>query len=97
MMLEFVTYDPQRIQGKRREKMDRPINEFVKMLVTIFQARPHWGKNRDWVLEEAVKAGNYGTQLQEFLEVKSELDPRDVFGNKLTRRLFTGSGAVTAQ
>ncbi|MBI3556076.1 MAG: hypothetical protein HY074_07420, partial [Deltaproteobacteria bacterium] len=83
-----VTYDPQRIQGRLREKMDHDLNEFVKTLVTVFGARPHWGKNRDWVLGEAVRAGNYGNQLQEFREVKWDLDPKDMFGNKLTRSLF---------
>lgn len=86
VMLEFVIYDPQRITGALREKMDHDVNALVEDLVRLFKVRSHWGKNRDWVLEEAIKSGNFGDQLAEFAKVRNAFDPAKLFENNIVSR-----------
>ncbi|MEW6056799.1 MAG: D-arabinono-1,4-lactone oxidase [Bdellovibrionota bacterium] len=92
VVFEFVTYDPQGVSGADRTRMNQPIYELVHNLMSRFGARPHWGKNENWVLKEAVRLGNYEYKLDDFLETKTMLDPSDQFGNELTRSLFGNEG-----
>lgn len=51
-----------------------------------YQGRPHWGKINFMDYEKTVHL--YGANLQKFIDVKHKLDPRGVFSNAFTNRIF---------
>lgn len=57
----------------------------VEEIVSRFQGRPHWGKIHFKTRDEL--SASY-TRFGEFLDMRDRLDPRRVFANRYTERVF---------
>lgn len=53
-------------------------------------ARPHWGKNRNWVYD---KVSTKYPNLQKFLDVKSKFDPNGFFSSEWSDAILGISGS----
>jgi len=60
--------------------------EFEETLSINYHGRPHWGKIH--FLDQQKVANLYGVNLQKFISVKRRLDPKGVFSNAFTDRIF---------
>ena len=54
--------------------------------LSIYHGRPHWGKIH--FLDQQKVVNLYGENLQKFISVKRRLDPKGVFSNPFTDRIF---------
>lgn len=96
MFIEMPVYLPHGFTKEQRAQYDRPFEDIVKMLITNFNARPHWGKNRDWAFVLARDLKSYGQKFNEFREIVSELDPSGTFMNDWGRRVGLDSGELVS-
>lgn len=80
--LEVLTVDGNR----QREVFVREMDEKMRR---DFHGRPHWGKDlvRPWTLAET-----YGPALEEFLQIRAEMDPAQRFLNPFLRDEVFGLG-----
>ena len=81
MFIEMPVYLPTAFSPEQKAKYDHPYEEFARMLIEKFSARPHWGKNRDWLFKFAQDHDSYGVNLAEFRQTVKKLDPTGMFMN----------------
>lgn len=86
VFFEMPVFIPVGFSKERFKKYEKKYVNFAKMLMEKFDARPHWGKNRDWVFKYAKELGRY-PNLERFKAVKEKLDPKGIFSNKFSRSL----------
>jgi hypothetical protein len=79
LVIEFPVYDPQSLRPSDHARIDAPYEDLIRELIARFGARPHWGKNRDWVFGFAARGGAYGDRLERFRRVVSSENPRRTF------------------
>lgn len=53
---------------------------FAKMLIENYSAKPHWGKNRNWVFKYTKDLGSY-PYIEKFRKVREKFDPKNIFAN----------------
>ena len=60
--------------------------EFERIFLTKFRARPHWGKKHSLDYKKTLFL--YGDNFLKFIAVKRRLDPNNVFSNAYTNRIL---------
>jgi hypothetical protein len=88
LVLDFLVYEPIGLTARARQELEAVWISLVKELIVRFGARPHWGKNQDWVFEFAIENGAYRDSLPRFVEQLRSLDANGTFSNAFTDRLF---------
>ncbi len=84
---EFVTffempiYMPEGISAAARDEYMQKYRAIVETLIVEFGARPHWGKNDDWVFNLQRPAEAYGPRWEQYRRAVKRLDPDGVFAN----------------
>lgn len=86
VFFEMPVFIPVGFSDKKFEEYERQFSEFARMLIDKFSARPHWGKNRDWVFKYAKDAGAY-PYISRFRKVRMKFDPNNIFANDYGRVL----------
>jgi FAD/FMN-containing dehydrogenase len=92
VFIEFPVFSPIGFPVKMLDAYNKPYEDLVKTLVTAYQARGHWGKNKNWVFQLQNKLGSYGDNLDRFQEIERTLDPYGVFINQ-----FSKDGGISYQ
>ncbi|ORX95594.1 FAD-binding domain-containing protein [Basidiobolus meristosporus CBS 931.73] len=84
--IEFLT--PCRVNKDSDPKLGiEAIQLISQTLVNKFDARPHWGKNGHYYFSHKVRSAVH-PKLKEFGQLAKSLDPRGVFSNDFTDRIF---------
>lgn len=78
--IEFADFRPFGFSEDRRRAYDESIIDLVEQWVEEFDARPHWGKNRDFMFEGIASAED--ERFTRFQAVLDQLDPYGVFSNE---------------
>lgn len=90
--LEMPVYLPTGFSPEQFKKYEASFVQFAQILVEQFHARPHWGKNRQWVFDKILQNSAYGSRLKRFQAVINKYDPNGTFANDFAERLgFTFS------
>jgi hypothetical protein len=79
MFVEFPTPAPTGFSKTMTKEVNRPYEELAQMLITEFDARPHWGKNKLWAHQLEIERGAFDDNLAHFEAVRAELDPESLF------------------
>lgn len=87
VFFEMPVYVPVGFSQEQFKAYEKQFEEFTSMLITQFSGRPHWGKNRQWAFDLAMKQNSYGSQFREFKSVMNELDPEQTFINDFGKKL----------
>lgn len=85
--LEIPVFTPWKMRGEDLERWQKPWKEVMTRLVTEFDARPHWGKNQDWLLRHPAALQRIAPEMARFQSVINEIDPTGVFSNRWIARL----------
>ena len=88
VFFEMPVYLPLGFSQQQFEQYERQFVEFAQILIEDFSGRPHWGKNRAWTFDLAVKENSYGANLERFKAVMNKYDPKGVFSNKFSKHLW---------
>ena len=78
---EMPLYVPEGIDQATRDELMAPYEGWIRTLIDERRARPHWGKNDDWVFELQDAEAAYGARWASFRAVVERLDPDGVFSN----------------
>lgn len=87
--VEMPIYMPIGFSPQQMATYLAPFEEYVTALITDFDGRGHWGKNRDWIFPLEVGLGrfDYDQRLARFRAVVTTLDPNGVFRNTFSDEL----------
>lgn len=81
LFVEFPTPTPLGFPKEMENAINHPFNEIAHMLMTEFEARPHWAKNQPWVFSLSREMNIYGDNLLTFNKIIEKLDPIGMFSN----------------
>lgn len=87
VFFEIPVYVPVGFTQEEFDKYEKQYVEFTKMLIEKYSGRPHWGKNRQWAFDLALKVGAYRDSLPKFQQAITELDPHGTFSNRFSDQL----------
>ncbi len=87
--IEMPIYVPIGFSATERAAYMAPFHEYVTALITRFDGRGHWGKNRDFIFPLEVQSGSFDwdDHLARFKAVVHTLDPHGLFGNSFAAEL----------
>lgn len=85
--IEMPVYLPIGFSQDEMKAYEKQFEIFTTTLISKFHGRPHWGKNKTWALELALKEGNYKNELTSFREFMKKYDPKGIFQNKFSEIL----------
>ena len=88
VFFEMPVYVPVGFSPERFANYERQFVEFTQMMIQEFSGRPHWGKNREWAFEFAVKNKRYINRIEQFQKVMHTYDPQGLFRNEFARKNF---------
>lgn len=86
VFFEMPVFIPVGFSREKFKEYEMQFEEFAKILMEKYSARPHWGKNRDWVFEYANSLNSY-PYLEKFKNVREKLDPKNIFANRFGKIL----------
>ncbi len=87
VFFEMPVYIPIGFSKQKYAEYESQYVEFTKMLITKFSGRPHWGKNKLWALNLAIKRGAYEESFSKFKKVMNQFDPNGTFSSKFSKKL----------
>jgi hypothetical protein len=79
VFFEFPTPAPVGLSPQTTRAIDGIYEDLARLLMTDFDARPHWGKNQDFTFSLANQLQAYGENVARFQQVKDVLDPEGLF------------------
>ncbi|ORX77920.1 FAD-binding domain-containing protein [Basidiobolus meristosporus CBS 931.73] len=84
--IEFIT--PSRIDNINDPRLGLEATQLIgQTLINKYDARPHWGKNGQYYFSHEVRAAAH-PKLKDFARLVRRYDPRGVFSNDFTNRIF---------
>jgi FAD/FMN-containing dehydrogenase len=87
VFFEMPVYVPVGMDHKTFDQYEKQYVDFAKLMIEQYSGRPHWGKNRQWAFDLAIKAQRYGNNINEFQSVINQLDPHGTFSNEFGEKL----------
>ncbi len=80
--IEMPIFIPFKLRGTDLDNYWAPWNDLMTQIITNYDARPHWGKNKDWVFQNAAVKARNAPERARFQAVINQMDPNGVFSNK---------------
>ena len=89
--IETPIFVPVDLSKEKFTEYMAPYEDLMRVLVTEYGARGHWGKNMHsdnaWLFELQRDIGSYGDHLQRFSQKVGELDPNGMFANRFAKSI----------
>jgi len=89
--IEFPIYVPVDLDKTAFDDYIGTYEEAMRVLITQFGARGHWGKNMHshdpWLFELQNNLGVYGNRVQRFSQQVAKLDPKGMFANRFAKAI----------
>lgn len=89
--IETPIFVPVDLSKEQFDEYMSPYEDLMKVLVTEYGARGHWGKNMHsdsaWLFELQRDIGSYGNHLMRFSSKVGELDPNGMFANSFAKSI----------
>jgi FAD/FMN-containing dehydrogenase len=79
LFIEIATPAPVGLSDQVAGRINAVYENLARMLIADFEARPHWGKNKDFVFAMQNDLKVYGNNFARFEKVKNEFDPFGLF------------------
>ncbi|CAA0119791.1 L-gulono-1,4-lactone dehydrogenase [BD1-7 clade bacterium] len=89
--IEMPIFVPAALSEQQFNEYMDPYEEAMRVLVTQYGARGHWGKNMHsddpWMFELQRDIGAYGDRLTRFNNAVAKVDPNGMFANKFAKAI----------
>lgn len=79
LFIEFPTPSPVGFSTRMTNAINAIYENLATMLMLDFDARPHWGKNKNFVYDLQNQLQVYGDNFKRFQKVKDKFDPSGMF------------------